>query len=34
MATSLVEVAFFCCNTRPISVVGTFFEKKTIKIVV
>ena len=34
MATSLVEVAFFCCYTRPISVIGIFFQKKTIKIVV
>ena len=31
MATSLVEVAFFCCYTRPISVVGNFFEKKNYK---
>ena len=31
MATSLVEVAFFCCYTRPISVFRIFFQKKNYK---
>ena len=31
MATSLVEVAFFCCYTPPISVFRIFFQKKNYK---